>query len=218
MAFHAPLMLTRQRRHRWFIAVPRRRTAAAPRSTAFIVRRRALARGYLVHLARVSRRQPVAWGAALQLVMQARAGIVPLRALRVPAEVHGSAAPRRCRRIAWRRTPTCRRAACRSGPPQTVPAVGDERQRQAAGPFDTVESLSLYRIDAAIHPKPAGNGRKVRCAGDAKMDRGDYFGWRFVSGGASKRLLRFSPVPLLSISTAQIVPKPTQRLTGVPVR
>ncbi|WP_186123098.1 phage integrase family protein [Burkholderia gladioli] len=84
------LGLIRRRRQRWYTAVPRLGAVGAERIVAF-VDQHAESLGYLSPLAMTPRRQLPAGHPALRPVARAPADVAPLEALRVPAELDGSA-------------------------------------------------------------------------------------------------------------------------------
>nr|WP_279609128.1 phage integrase family protein [Burkholderia gladioli] len=84
------LRLIRRRRQRWYTAVPRLGAVGAERIVAF-VDQHAESLGYLSPLAMTPRRQLPAGHPALRPVARAPADVAPLEALRVPAELDGSA-------------------------------------------------------------------------------------------------------------------------------
>ncbi|MBW5286793.1 tyrosine-type recombinase/integrase [Burkholderia gladioli] len=84
------LGLIRRRRQRWYTAVPRLGAVGAERIVAF-VDQHVDSLGYLSPLAMTPRRQLPAGHPALQPVARAPADVAPLEALRVPAELDGSA-------------------------------------------------------------------------------------------------------------------------------
>ncbi|WP_279607866.1 phage integrase family protein [Burkholderia gladioli] len=88
--FEQLLGLIRRRRQRWYTAVPRLGTVGLERIVAF-VDQHADSFGYLSPLAMTPRRQLPAGHPALRPVSRAPADVAPLEALRVPAELDGSA-------------------------------------------------------------------------------------------------------------------------------
>ncbi|PRE10787.1 integrase [Burkholderia gladioli] len=88
--FEQLLGLIRRRRQRWYTAVPRLGAVGAERIVAF-VDQHADSLGYLSPLAMTPRRQLPAGHPALRPVACAPADVAPLEALRVPAELDGSA-------------------------------------------------------------------------------------------------------------------------------
>nr|WP_186183709.1 phage integrase family protein [Burkholderia gladioli] len=88
--FEQLLGLIRRRRQRWYTAVPRLGAVGAERIVAF-VDQHAESLGYLSPLAMTPRRQLPAGHPALRPVARAPADVAPLEALRVPAELDGSA-------------------------------------------------------------------------------------------------------------------------------
>lgn len=84
------LGLIRRRRQRWYTAVPRLGAVGAERIVAF-VDQHAESLGYLSPLAMTRRRRLPAGHPALRPVARAPADVAPLEALRVPAELDGSA-------------------------------------------------------------------------------------------------------------------------------
>ncbi|MDN7466162.1 phage integrase family protein [Burkholderia gladioli] len=96
MTFDQLLGLIRRRRQRWYMAVPRLGAIGAARIVAF-VDQHAESLGYLSPLAMTPRRQLPAGHAALQPAVRAPSDVAPLEALRVPAELDGSAGLNRAR-------------------------------------------------------------------------------------------------------------------------
>ncbi|WP_334001457.1 phage integrase family protein [Burkholderia gladioli] len=88
--FDQLLGLICRRRQRWYTAVPRLGAVGAERIVAF-VDQHAESLGYLSPLAMTPRRQLPAGHPALRPVARAPADVAPLEALRVPAELDGSA-------------------------------------------------------------------------------------------------------------------------------
>ncbi|WP_244101158.1 phage integrase family protein [Burkholderia gladioli] len=88
--FDQLLGLIRRRRQRWYTAVPRLGAIGAARIVAF-VDQHAESLGYLSPLAMTPRRQLPAGHAALRPAARAPSDVAPLEALRVPAELDGSA-------------------------------------------------------------------------------------------------------------------------------
>ncbi|WP_186043876.1 phage integrase family protein [Burkholderia gladioli] len=89
-SFGQLLGLIRRRRQRWYTAVPRLGAVGAARIVAF-VDQHAESLGYLSPLAMTPRRQLPAGHAALRPAARAPSDVAPLEALRVPAELDGSA-------------------------------------------------------------------------------------------------------------------------------
>ncbi|WP_186020609.1 phage integrase family protein [Burkholderia gladioli] len=89
-SFDQLLALIRRRRQRWYTAVPRLGAVGAARIVAF-VDQHAESLGYLSPLAMTPRRQLPAGHAALRPAARAPSDVAPLEALRVPAELDGSA-------------------------------------------------------------------------------------------------------------------------------
>ncbi|MDN7754777.1 phage integrase family protein [Burkholderia gladioli] len=88
--FDQLLGLIRRRRQRWYTAVPRLGAIGAARIVAF-VDQHAESLGYLSPLAMTPRQQLPAGHAALRPGARAPSDFAPLGALRVPAELDGSA-------------------------------------------------------------------------------------------------------------------------------